>query len=184
MKLNFGLEACFAVSATSKVWGLRGFSLFCRWWIFLFGTWNKNLQSCAWQLEKRANFLLFGVPSSQVFCWWYLLHFVSSVLIIQRYKENKILEIHSSKILSSSFPRHRLTRHQYYLQLRKDMLEDRLYCNEETGLFLVALALQAEFGDYMPEVARTKNVQFMSLNTSFIFHLHLCVSLCVILVVW
>lgn len=50
------------------------------------------------------------------------------------------------------FPRHRLTRHQYYLQLRKDILEDRLYCNEETGLFLVALALQAEFGDYMPEV--------------------------------
>lgn len=49
-------------------------------------------------------------------------------------------------------PRHRLTRHQYYLQLRKDILEDRLYCNEETGLFLIALALQAEFGDYMPEV--------------------------------
>lgn len=53
------------------------------------------------------------------------------------------------------FVRHRLTRHQYYLQLRKDILEDRLYCNEETGLFLVALALQAEFGDYMPEVLRT-----------------------------
>lgn len=50
--------------------------------------------------------------------------------------------------------RHRLTRHQYYLQLRKDILEDRLYCNEETGLFLAALALQAEFGDYMPEVQR------------------------------
>lgn len=54
------------------------------------------------------------------------------------------------------FPRHRLTRHQYYLQLRKDILEDRLYCNEETGLFLVALALQAEFGDYMPEVELMK----------------------------
>uniref|UniRef100_UPI003AAC9320 tyrosine-protein phosphatase non-receptor type 13 n=1 Tax=Centroberyx gerrardi TaxID=166262 RepID=UPI003AAC9320 len=51
-----------------------------------------------------------------------------------------------------SFILHRLTRHQYYLQLRKDILEDRLYCNEETGLFLAALALQAEFGDYMPEL--------------------------------
>ncbi|TKS85550.1 PDZ domain-containing protein 2 [Collichthys lucidus] len=51
-----------------------------------------------------------------------------------------------------AFILHRLTRHQYYLQLRKDILEDRLYCNEETGLFLVALALQAEFGDYMPEL--------------------------------
>ncbi|XP_029926756.1 tyrosine-protein phosphatase non-receptor type 13 [Myripristis murdjan] len=51
-----------------------------------------------------------------------------------------------------SFILHRLTRHQYYLQLRKDILEDRLYCNEETGLFLAALALQAEFGDYIPEL--------------------------------
>uniref|UniRef100_A0A4W5MUT1 FERM domain-containing protein n=1 Tax=Hucho hucho TaxID=62062 RepID=A0A4W5MUT1_9TELE len=48
--------------------------------------------------------------------------------------------------------RHRVTRHQYYLQLRKDILEDRLYCNEETGMFLAALALQAEFGDYMSEL--------------------------------
>ncbi|XP_072292370.1 tyrosine-protein phosphatase non-receptor type 13 isoform X3 [Eucyclogobius newberryi] len=51
-----------------------------------------------------------------------------------------------------SFILHKLTRHQYYLQLRKDILEDRVYCNEETGLFLAALALQAEFGDYMPEL--------------------------------
>ncbi|XP_034008310.1 tyrosine-protein phosphatase non-receptor type 13 [Trematomus bernacchii] len=51
-----------------------------------------------------------------------------------------------------SFVLHKLTRHQYYLQVRKDLLEDRLYCNEETGLFLAALALQAEFGDYMPEL--------------------------------
>nr|XP_057910158.1 tyrosine-protein phosphatase non-receptor type 13 isoform X1 [Doryrhamphus excisus] len=51
-----------------------------------------------------------------------------------------------------AFILHRLTRHQYYLQMRKDILEDRIYCNEETGLFLAALALQAEFGDYMPEL--------------------------------
>ncbi|RXN25975.1 FERM and PDZ domain-containing 2-like protein [Labeo rohita] len=47
---------------------------------------------------------------------------------------------------------HKLTRHQYYLQLRRDILDDRLSCNEETCLFLGALALQAEFGDSMPEV--------------------------------
>ncbi|KAF3842129.1 hypothetical protein F7725_024080 [Dissostichus mawsoni] len=52
----------------------------------------------------------------------------------------------------SSGEMHKLTQHQYYLQVRKDLLEDRLYCNEETGLFLAALALQAEFGDYMPEL--------------------------------
>ncbi|XP_042625054.1 tyrosine-protein phosphatase non-receptor type 13-like isoform X1 [Cyprinus carpio] len=51
-----------------------------------------------------------------------------------------------------SYILHRLTQHQYYLQLRRDILEDRVYCNEETALFLAALALQAEFGDYMPEV--------------------------------
>ncbi|XP_034148806.1 tyrosine-protein phosphatase non-receptor type 13 isoform X2 [Esox lucius] len=51
-----------------------------------------------------------------------------------------------------SFILHRLTRHQYYLQLRKDIIEDRLYCNEETGMFLAALSLQAELGDYMPQL--------------------------------
>uniref|UniRef100_A0A8D0HPL6 FERM and PDZ domain containing 2 n=1 Tax=Sphenodon punctatus TaxID=8508 RepID=A0A8D0HPL6_SPHPU len=47
---------------------------------------------------------------------------------------------------------HGLTRHQFYLQLRKDLLEERLYCNEETLLQLGALALQAELGNYAPEV--------------------------------
>ncbi|XP_055025310.2 FERM and PDZ domain-containing protein 2 isoform X1 [Misgurnus anguillicaudatus] len=51
-----------------------------------------------------------------------------------------------------SYILHRFTRHQYYLQLRRDILDDRVYCNEETALFLAALALQVEFGDYMPEV--------------------------------
>ncbi|KAG5280405.1 hypothetical protein AALO_G00088760 [Alosa alosa] len=39
---------------------------------------------------------------------------------------------------------HKLTRHQYYLQLRRDLLEERLGCDVETELFLSALALQAE----------------------------------------
>ncbi|XP_029933905.1 FERM and PDZ domain-containing protein 2 [Myripristis murdjan] len=47
---------------------------------------------------------------------------------------------------------HKLTRHQYYLQLRKDLLEDRLSCHEETALYLGALALQAEYGDCPPQV--------------------------------
>ncbi|XP_029384073.1 FERM and PDZ domain-containing protein 2 [Echeneis naucrates] len=44
------------------------------------------------------------------------------------------------------------TRHQFYLQLRRDLLEDRLSCHEETALYLGALALQTEYGDCMPEV--------------------------------
>ncbi|KAM7169368.1 FERM and PDZ domain-containing protein 2 [Macrochelys suwanniensis] len=51
---------------------------------------------------------------------------------------------------------HGLTRHQFYLQLRKDILEERLYCNDETSLQLAALALQAELGNYAPEM-RGKN---------------------------
>ncbi|CAL8310023.1 unnamed protein product [Boreogadus saida] len=47
---------------------------------------------------------------------------------------------------------HKLSRHQYYLQLRKDFLEDRLSCHEESSLCLAGLALQAEYGDCMPEV--------------------------------
>ncbi|XP_028264575.1 FERM and PDZ domain-containing protein 2 [Parambassis ranga] len=47
---------------------------------------------------------------------------------------------------------HKQTRHQYYLQLRRDLLEDRLSCHEETALYLGALALQTEYGDCMPEV--------------------------------
>uniref|UniRef100_A0A8B9LNT5 FERM and PDZ domain containing 2 n=1 Tax=Astyanax mexicanus TaxID=7994 RepID=A0A8B9LNT5_ASTMX len=51
-----------------------------------------------------------------------------------------------------TFILHKLTRHQYYLQLRRDILEDRVHCNEDTAVYLAALALQAEFGDYMDEV--------------------------------
>ncbi|XP_061564678.1 tyrosine-protein phosphatase non-receptor type 13 isoform X2 [Cololabis saira] len=47
---------------------------------------------------------------------------------------------------------HKQTRHQYYLQLRRDLLEDRLSCHEETALYLGGLALQTEYGDSLPEV--------------------------------
>ncbi|XP_060057907.1 FERM and PDZ domain-containing protein 2 [Erinaceus europaeus] len=43
------------------------------------------------------------------------------------------------------------TRHQFYLQLRQDILEENLYCNDETLLQLGVLALQAEFGSYPVE---------------------------------
>uniref|UniRef100_A0A8C4SNZ8 Tyrosine-protein phosphatase non-receptor type 13 n=1 Tax=Erpetoichthys calabaricus TaxID=27687 RepID=A0A8C4SNZ8_ERPCA len=51
-----------------------------------------------------------------------------------------------------SLIQHTLTRHQYYLQLRRDILEERLRCDDETALLLASLALQGEFGDYQPEV--------------------------------
>lgn len=48
--------------------------------------------------------------------------------------------------------RHTLTCHQYYLQLRKDLLEEKMHCDDETALLLASLALQAEYGDYQAEV--------------------------------
>ncbi|XP_052054624.1 tyrosine-protein phosphatase non-receptor type 13 isoform X2 [Apodemus sylvaticus] len=51
-----------------------------------------------------------------------------------------------------SLIQHSLTCHQYYLQLRKDLLEERVHCDDEAALLLASLALQAEYGDYQPEV--------------------------------
>lgn len=55
-----------------------------------------------------------------------------------------------------SYLSHKQTRHQFYLQLRRDLLDDRLSCHEETAMYLGALALQAEYGECMPEVSHIK----------------------------
>ncbi|CAB1430086.1 unnamed protein product [Pleuronectes platessa] len=47
---------------------------------------------------------------------------------------------------------HAMTKHQYYLQLRKDILEERMRCDIENAMVLSSLALQNEFGDYQPEL--------------------------------
>ena len=44
--------------------------------------------------------------------------------------------------------RHPQTQHLYYLQLRRDIIEERCQCNEEQALVLAGLALQAEYGDW------------------------------------
>ena len=47
--------------------------------------------------------------------------------------------------------KHETTRHQLYLQLRRDILEERCLVDEDTALKLAGLALQAEYGDYNKE---------------------------------
>ena len=67
----------------------------------------------------------------------------------------------------STFSRHTMTKHQYYLQLRKDILEERVRCDTDNAMMLASLALQAEFGDYQSEVglySRTVLVKSMSQN--------------------
>ncbi|XP_069464664.1 tyrosine-protein phosphatase non-receptor type 14 [Ambystoma mexicanum] len=40
------------------------------------------------------------------------------------------------------------TRYQYYLQVKKDVLDGRLRCSVDFGIRLAGLAVQADFGDY------------------------------------
>ncbi|XP_034565082.1 tyrosine-protein phosphatase non-receptor type 13 isoform X2 [Notolabrus celidotus] len=47
---------------------------------------------------------------------------------------------------------HAMTKHQYYLQLRKDILEERTRCDTQNAMLLASLALQAEFSNYQPEL--------------------------------
>ena len=49
---------------------------------------------------------------------------------------------------SSSCNSYQKTIHQFYLQLREDILSGQLYCHEEASFNLGGLALQAETGDY------------------------------------
>ena len=58
----------------------------------------------------------------------------------------KVCEVLS--YVSNSFYSYRKTVHQFYLQLRQDILNDQLYCHEEASFVLGGLALQAETGDY------------------------------------
>uniref|UniRef100_A0A452IZ79 Tyrosine-protein phosphatase non-receptor type n=1 Tax=Gopherus agassizii TaxID=38772 RepID=A0A452IZ79_9SAUR len=41
-----------------------------------------------------------------------------------------------------------ITRYQYYLQLKKDILEGKIPCTLEQAIHLAGLAVQADFGDY------------------------------------
>nr|KAF6414106.1 protein tyrosine phosphatase non-receptor type 14 [Molossus molossus] len=47
-----------------------------------------------------------------------------------------------------SWLRQEATRYQYYLQVKKDVLEGRLRCSLEQVIRLAGLAVQADFGDY------------------------------------
>ncbi|KAM4723323.1 tyrosine-protein phosphatase non-receptor type 21 isoform 2-T2 [Anableps anableps] len=42
----------------------------------------------------------------------------------------------------------RITRYQYYLQLKKDVLEGRITCTLDQAIRLASLAVQADFGDF------------------------------------
>ncbi|KAA0708962.1 Tyrosine-protein phosphatase non-receptor type 14 [Triplophysa tibetana] len=47
-----------------------------------------------------------------------------------------------------------VTRYQYYLQVKEDVLRERLHCTVEQGIRLAGLAVQADFGDYSQFVSQ------------------------------
>lgn len=57
---------------------------------------------------------------------------------------------------SLDFIRNESTFHQLYLQLRRDVIDERLQCGRDVAYQLAALALQAEFGD-APAAAAVPN---------------------------
>lgn len=57
-----------------------------------------------------------------------------------------------------------MTKHQYYLQLRKDILDERMRCDMENAIFLASIGLQAEYGDYQPEVLDEMHHNFLGLS--------------------
>ncbi|KAK2579224.1 hypothetical protein KPH14_008194 [Odynerus spinipes] len=48
--------------------------------------------------------------------------------------------------------REELTRYQFFLQLKQDVLEGKLHCPHQVAIQLAALALQSELGDYDPAI--------------------------------
>ncbi len=53
-----------------------------------------------------------------------------------------------NQIISSRYPQ---TQHLVYLQLRRDVIDERLQTNRDDAFQLAALALQAEIGDRQNE---------------------------------
>ncbi|CAK9816868.1 Band 4.1-like protein 5 [Anthophora quadrimaculata] len=48
--------------------------------------------------------------------------------------------------------REELTRYQFFLQLKQDVLDGKLHCPHQVAIQLAALALQSELGDYDPAI--------------------------------
>ena len=84
------------------------------------------------------HFLLFTIFTIEIF----------TILLFLNYQIYKYLLSVYFGFFFLNLYRDQLTRHQYYLQLRRDILEEKTRCNEQAALQLASLALQAEMGDY------------------------------------
>ena len=62
--------------------------------------------------------------------------------------------------------RHPMTRHLLYLQLRHDILDERLTCSDEHQIFeLAALALHAEYGEWSDRASEALIEHYVAPNS-------------------
>ncbi|XP_072746433.1 tyrosine-protein phosphatase non-receptor type 14 [Anoplolepis gracilipes] len=54
-------------------------------------------------------------------------------------------------ITDAQFLQDEMTRYHYYLQLKSDILEERIHCNSRQASLLASYSMQAEFGNYSSE---------------------------------
>ena len=101
--------------------------------------------TCSTMLDKRL-ILHLGHDSYQNSSYQLKSHQLVQYNLTVQYLCLKYHSFHSIYILLLS--RHPQTQHLFYIQLRRDIIEDRCQCNEEQALVLAGLALQAEYGDW------------------------------------
>ena len=97
-----------------------------------------------------ASFLPSFLPSLFLFLFLSLSFFSIPIFNLGReiFVEFCIIWVHfNDRYLLSHFSNPQTT-HQFYLQLRENILTGHLYCHEEASFTLGGLALQAETGDY------------------------------------
>ncbi|KAJ8673722.1 hypothetical protein QAD02_004984 [Eretmocerus hayati] len=62
-------------------------------------------------------------------------------------------------ITDAQFIQDDMTRYHYYLQLKSDILEDRIHCDTHQATVLASYSMKAEFGNYDPERHQTELLQ-------------------------
>ncbi|XP_031785754.1 tyrosine-protein phosphatase non-receptor type 21 [Nasonia vitripennis] len=62
-------------------------------------------------------------------------------------------------ITDVQFIQDEMTRYHYYLQLKSDILEDRIHCHPQQATVLASYSMQAEFGNFDAERHRTEFLQ-------------------------
>uniref|UniRef100_H0XR36 Protein tyrosine phosphatase non-receptor type 13 n=1 Tax=Otolemur garnettii TaxID=30611 RepID=H0XR36_OTOGA len=71
-----------------------------------------------------------------------------------------------------SLIQHTLTCHQYYLQLRKDILEERMHCDDETSLLLAMLKIKMHYKEETKEFDFLKNLKIQLYPLKMVFPLN------------